>query len=69
MFNNCIHSYLLPLSGMAKRSRAACVYLVVSQFYLFIAADILKTMVSYDERVILNIDHVLIFCSCADCAP
>ena len=44
--------------------------LVVSQFYLFIAADILKTMVPYDERVILNIDHVLIFCSflCGLCA-
>ncbi|CAB4009703.1 Hypothetical predicted protein [Paramuricea clavata] len=44
--------------------------LVASQFYLFIAADILKTMVSYDERVILNIDHVLIFCSflCGLCA-
>ena len=44
--------------------------LVVLQYYLFIVADILQTMVSYDERESLNIDRVLIFCSflCGLCA-
>jgi hypothetical protein len=59
-----------PCQERLKDHARLVFYLVVSQFYLFIAADILKIMVSYDERVILNINYVLIFCSflCGLCA-